>query len=170
KVLPTAHKSLAAEPATPSRKSWPVAGMVAPFTTCQLLPLKCSISGSKEPPPFTSPTAQTLIAPMAATLFSSAPAGSFDGLGTADQLEPFQCSMRLCPLLPVSLPTAHTSPDVTAATACRRVSSAAGRAAEGEIDQAPWLRCSTRARNGPLPTREKPTVHASPALTLATPS
>src|SRR5581483_5975632 len=102
--------------------------------------------------------------------FSSAPAGSSEGLGTTDHVEPFQCSMRLWALVPVSLPTAQTLLAATTTSPCKRVSSVAGRAADGTIDQAEPVKCSTRARKGPLPTREKPTLQASVELTLATPS
>src|SRR5580700_3761355 len=148
-MRPTAHTSSAETAATPVRKLSPVASSGAPGTTLHAVPFQCSINVENPPALSVEPTAQMLVAEIAAMPAKTLPAGSAAGDGTTDQEVPFQCSIRLCPAPPgvATLPTAHTSAADTV-TACSRVSSPAGSGAAAVIDQAFPFQCSISARNG----------------------
>src|ERR1700683_2075508 len=117
---PTAHTLFAEIAVSPSMKPAPSAGG---GTAVQLVPLYFANSGTMLPPPAkSSPAAQMSVGLTAAMAHSSSdpvlpPAGS--GLGTIDQLVPFQCSMSVWSWsveVLVLKPTAQPSPGATSAT------------------------------------------------------
>src|SRR5439155_9252541 len=121
------------------------------------VPSQCSVVGLAWKFTYLAPTAQASFAAMAATPQRSAEGSA---VGTTAQLEPSQC--RASP----SLPVAHTSSAVAAATAW---SAPCTGSAGGAIFQAVPSQCSISGRMS-FPAMALPTDQTSSGATAATPS
>src|SRR5260370_28600550 len=86
-------------------------------TRRQAAPFQCSINGILPVLVNVSPTAQALVADVAATLLSSEEMPGGVGLLTRVHAVPFQCTITVLPVKLVP-PAAQTSSGETAATAC----------------------------------------------------
>src|SRR5690348_10672520 len=125
--------------------------------TCHLVPFHRSISGS--PPGLAlvvySPAAQALLGEVAATPKRTLGAGRF-GLGTCFQAVPFQCAIRVLPLLP---PTAQASLAEVAVTPLKKpltVKDVVALAARGCVEA-----------EAPAGAAESTPARAAPARTAA---